>query len=48
MNIMGNTVEMAGGDINTMLCPFKDNSNKIELTVHTSCYCVLDLLCVKL
>ena len=21
-----------------MLCPIKDNSNTIELTVHTSCY----------
>ena len=31
---------------NTMLCPIKVNSNTIELTVHTSCYCVLDLLCV--
>ena len=30
-----------------MLCPIKVNSNTIELTVHTSCYCVLDLLCVK-
>ena len=29
-----------------MLCPIKVNSNTIELTVHTSCYCVLDLLCV--
>ena len=25
-----------------MLCPIKDNSNTIELTVHTSCNCVLD------
>ena len=24
------------------------NSNTIELTVHTSCYCVLDLLCVTI
>ena len=32
-------------DINTMLCPIKSNSNTIELTVHTSSYCVLDLLC---
>ena len=31
----------------TMSCPIKVNSNTIELTVHTSCYCVLDLLCVK-
>ena len=30
-----------------MLCTIKVNSNTIELTVHTSCYCVLDLLCVK-
>ena len=34
-------------DINTMSCPIKVNSNTIELTVHTSCYCVLDLLCVN-
>ena len=26
-----------------MLCPIKFNSNTIELKVHTSCYCVLDL-----
>ena len=25
-------------DINTMLCPNKNNRNTIELTVHTSCY----------
>ena len=31
-----------------MSCPIKGNSNTIELTVHTSCYCVLDLLCVIL
>ena len=31
-----------------MLCPIKVNSNTIELTVHTSCYCVLDLLCVTM
>ena len=30
-----------------MLCPVKVNSITIELTVHTSCYC-LDLLCVKM
>ena len=30
-----------------MLCPIKVNSKTIELTVHTSCYCVLDLLCVN-
>ena len=29
-----------------MLFPIKVNSNTIELTVHTSCYWVLDLLCV--
>ena len=33
--------------INTMLCPIVINSNTIELTVHTTCYCVLDLLCVS-
>ena len=32
---------------NTMQCPVKVNSNTIELTVHTSCYCVLDLLSVN-
>ena len=31
--------------INTM-CPIKVDSNSNDLTVHTSCYCVLDLLCV--
>ena len=29
-----------------MLCPIKANSKTIELTVHNSCCCVLDLLCV--
>ena len=29
-----------------MLCPIENNSNAIECTVHTSCYWVLDLLCV--
>ena len=29
-----------------MSCPIKVNNNTIELTEHTSCYCVLDLLCV--
>ena len=33
-------------DINTMLCPIIVNSNTIKLTVHTSCYWDLDLLCV--
>ena len=28
---------------NNMSCPVKVNSNTIELKVHTSCYCVLDL-----
>ena len=35
-------------DINTMSWPFKVNSNTIELTVHISWYCVLDILCVIL
>ena len=30
-----------------MLCPIKVNSNTIELTVCTTCNCVLDLLCVN-
>ena len=29
-----------------MSCPFKVNNNTIEITVHTTCYCILDLLCV--
>ena len=29
--------------IKTMLCPIKVNSNTIELTMHTSCYCIQDL-----
>ena len=32
--------------INTMSRPIKVDNKTIELTVHTSCYCVLDLLCV--
>ena len=32
--------------INNMSCSIKVNSNAIELTVHSSCYCVLDLLYV--
>ena len=36
-----------GADINTMLCPIKVIINTTQLTVHTSCYCVLDLLCVN-
>ena len=31
----------------TVLCPIKVNSNTIELNKLTSCYCILDLLCVK-
>ena len=34
--------------INTLSCPIKNNGNTIELAVHTSCYCILDLLCVKI
>ena len=30
-----------------MLCPIIFNSNTIELTILTSCYWVLDLLCVR-
>ena len=33
-------------DIYTMSCPFKVKSNTSEPTTHTSCYCVLDSLCV--
>ena len=40
---MGNTAEMEGGDINTMSCPIILNSNTIELTVRTPCYCGLRL-----
>ena len=32
--------------INTVLCPIKVENNTIELIMHTSCYCGLDLLCV--
>ena len=35
-------------DINIMLCSIKVNSNTVELTVQTFCYCVLDSLCVKI
>ena len=41
-----NNVKSVMNSINTMLCSIKVNSIKIELTVHISCYCVLDLLCV--
>ena len=30
-----------------MSSPIKVDSNTFELTVHTSCYCALDLLCYK-
>ena len=30
----------------TMLCSIKVNSNSIDLTLHTSCYCILGFLCV--
>ena len=29
-----------------VLCLIKVKSNTIEITLHTSCFCVLDLLCV--
>ena len=32
-------------NINTLLCPIICNSNTIELTVHTSCYCLELNLC---
>ena len=35
-------------DIHTMLYPIKIYSNTIELSVHTSCFCILDLLCVNM
>ena len=31
-----------------MSCPIKVNSSTIELTVHTSCYYIKDLLCVAI
>ena len=34
--------------INTVLWPIKVNTNTIELIVHTSCYCILDLLCYQI
>ena len=33
--------------INPVLCLIKVNGNPIGLTVRTSCYCILDLLCVN-
>ena len=32
------------GDINTVLCLIKVNINTIELTVHSSFFCILDIL----
>ena len=40
---MGNTEIIY--HINIVLCPIKVNSNKIKVTVHSSCYYILDLLC---
>ena len=34
--------------INTLSCSINVNSSTIELTVHTSCYYMLDLLCVNI
>ena len=34
--------------INIMSCPIKEKSTTIELTVRTSCYWVLELLCVNI
>ena len=34
-----------GREINTLLCPIIINGNTIELTVHTSCYCLELTLC---
>ena len=31
-----------------MSCPMKVNNNTIEITAHTSCYCILDLLCISM
>ena len=42
------TVNFCLDQINTVFCLVKNNSYKIELQVHPSCYCVLDLLCVTL
>ena len=36
-----------GYQINTVLCLIKVNSYTIEFAVHTSCYCISDLLCVS-
>ena len=34
--------------INTVSCSIKVSSSTIELTVHTSCLYILDLLCVNI
>ena len=34
--------------INTVMCPIKVNSNTVELAVHTTCCCILDLHCVNI
>ena len=49
--IMENRLRQARGPhrfnyINTVLNLITVNSNTIEYTVHTSCYCASDLLCV--
>ena len=43
---VGGVTWVPGVDINTTSCPIKVKSNTIEITVHTSCYCILDSLCV--
>ena len=40
-------IAIAMAVINTVLCIIKVNSNTIELIMHLSCYCILDLLCVN-
>ena len=44
---MSNHCNCSVTDINTMLCPIIINSITIEFTMHTSCYCIIDLLCVN-
>ena len=36
-----------GNSVSTNKCPIKVNRNTIELTMHTPCYCILDIPCVK-
>ena len=56
---MGSTKSYNSNDTNTLACPSKNNSNTIELTVHTSscwgrrltlCYCLLlnNRVCIHL